>query len=154
MSTSSSSSVAGDVRLMQSEPIKEDKISKSYVVAESRMVMVLRERRRQKNGRDIDPRRVGPSLYRTEGSKKHHSHRSIIGATPFEAAGVSELEFSSPKSLGKREYNFNVVRWTIPRKKVSGTLAMPLRKRVLRVDECTTVESASLSSLLKQFQSQ
>ena len=77
-----------------------------------------------------------------------------IGATPFEPASVSELEFSSQKSLGVSEYNFNVVRWVMWRKKVVGMLEMSSRKRVLTGDESMIFESASLISLLKQFQSQ
>ena len=95
--------------------------------------------------------------YRTCFTLKCHTHRSITvweadGAIPFEVASVSE--FSSPKSFGERECNSNVVWWAMWRKKVIGSLVMPVRERVLRVDECKIFESASFISLLKQSQLQ
>ena len=101
----------------------------------------------------------GISYRRTWSSVKRHTHRSItvseaFGSTPFEDARVSELEFSSQKSVGERECNSNVVRWTMWRKKVIGTLVMPSRERVFRMDESMIFESASSISLLKEFQSQ
>ena len=77
-----------------------------------------------------------------------------IGATPFEPASVSELEMSSQKSPDVMEYNSNVVRWVVWRKKVVGMLVIPSRKRVLMGDESMIFESASFISLLKEFQSQ
>ena len=52
--------MAGDVRLMQSEPIKKDKISKSCMVAQPRWTEISKKHRRHMNGRNIES--VGPSM--------------------------------------------------------------------------------------------
>ena len=86
--------------------------------------------------------------------KSRHTHRSMTGATPFEAACVSKLESSLSKSSSERKYNSKVVRWTMSRKMVVGILVMAMRERVLSVDECMIFKRASFISLLKLFQFQ
>ena len=126
-----------------------------------------RKRKRHKNGRDIAVKSLTKGLlcpellrnkqmkgnlaYHTLPSPKSHTHRSItvweaIGAT---ARRVSEFEFSSRNSIGEQTCNSNVVRWAMWRKKVIGILGMPVRERVLRVDEFMIFERASFSSVLK-----
>ena len=126
------SSVAGDMRLMQSEPTKKDNILRPCMVAEQSSMLTSRQRRWHMNGRNIGSdwpwfhlcsesvrnKQMKGISYSLWSTPKRHTRRSII---VWEAIGrVSE--FSATKSFGEKERNSNVVRGTMWRKKVISKL--------------------------------
>ena len=155
------SSVAGDTRLTQNEPIKKDKISKSYEVRGPRSTSILKKRRRQMNGRNNGiVRPLCPQFSERYTQMKCISYckhaQKDIPSTPSNATYTGQslpvgveplvphpLKLRASASLSSRnenrskeiECNFNVVRWAMWWKKVIGILVMPSRERVLRLDE-------------------